>query len=453
MSKALAAILGLTATLAYAGDPLNVYTSGSTGADGPFAPEIATTIDGKTVRGSIPEGTRLISDRVCVPLPANGVFNFTTVNVPEGYRVCFVPNASNTPVTILATGDVTLSGVLSVDGNDTKTATLGYAPNDSTGCTIPGPGGYRGGSRNGAHGSYGGGPYGGNPDNGNGGSAPFCLPLVGGSGGGVSANTFYRNGNGGGGVLYLASSTTIAFGSAGSISFAPTTGGSTGAGAGMAALFANDIKGTPSSTDRNRMLLSAMRHEVYNDMSVYPMWHQGVAGPNVPKSPSVQIVKIGSQLMSEIPPGSMFEMPAPGKYTMILETRNLPANIGFNVLVTDLGQSGHPTSEKTYPTLSPTVEVQAGICQAKTDIDIASGEQRIMATATTPIQVASAPSFEGSRIKSLCLRSDSEGKCWVGFETEAGARLSYDAAIRLATEQHCSDFLALFAPTPARMEG
>src|SRR5436309_13979651 len=70
------------------------FSSGSTGADGAFAPTANTTLT----------------------LPPNGVFNFTTVNIPSGVTVTFVKNAANTPVTILASGTVTVAGTISVNG-------------------------------------------------------------------------------------------------------------------------------------------------------------------------------------------------------------------------------------------------------------------------------------------------------------------------------------------------
>lgn len=60
------------------------FSSGSTGADGAFNPTVSTTL----------------------PLPPDGVFNFTTVNIPAGVTVQFQRNATNTPVFLLATGDV-----------------------------------------------------------------------------------------------------------------------------------------------------------------------------------------------------------------------------------------------------------------------------------------------------------------------------------------------------------
>src|SRR5439155_16992616 len=83
--------------LALGGGPAaaQTFNSGSTGADGAFSPTTSTT----------------------VPLPASGVFNFTTVTIPAGVTVRFTKNAANTPVTILAQGDVTIAGTIDVSGS------------------------------------------------------------------------------------------------------------------------------------------------------------------------------------------------------------------------------------------------------------------------------------------------------------------------------------------------
>ena len=72
-----AAIISLTAAPVGA----QTFSSGSTGADGAFSPTANTTL---------------------TP-PANGVFNFTTVNIPAGVTVTIQKNAANTPATMLAT--------------------------------------------------------------------------------------------------------------------------------------------------------------------------------------------------------------------------------------------------------------------------------------------------------------------------------------------------------------
>jgi len=58
------------------------FNSGSTGALGAFSPATNTV----------------------VTLPADGILNYTTVTIPAGVTVTFQRNATNTPVTMLATG-------------------------------------------------------------------------------------------------------------------------------------------------------------------------------------------------------------------------------------------------------------------------------------------------------------------------------------------------------------
>src|SRR5262245_3191512 len=71
------------------------FSSGSTGADGAFNP----------------------ASNVTVTLPANGVFNYTTINIPSGVTVKFTRNAANTPVTLLAQGDVVITGTIDISGS------------------------------------------------------------------------------------------------------------------------------------------------------------------------------------------------------------------------------------------------------------------------------------------------------------------------------------------------
>lgn len=100
------------------------FNSGSTGADGAFGPTANTIL----------------------AVPSSGVFNFTTVNIPIGVTVTFARNTANTPVSILASGDVTISGMISVNGQDGASV-------DTTTLSVPigsggagGPGGYAGGA-------------------------------------------------------------------------------------------------------------------------------------------------------------------------------------------------------------------------------------------------------------------------------------------------------------------
>src|SRR5215211_4731241 len=110
----IAALALLLASLAAPGQAQNNFNSGSTGADGTLSPTANQTLQ----------------------VPASGVFNFTTVDVPAGVTITFTRNAQNTPVTILASGNVTIAGTLSVAGSaGTTTGVVGQG----------GPGAFNGG--------------------------------------------------------------------------------------------------------------------------------------------------------------------------------------------------------------------------------------------------------------------------------------------------------------------
>ena len=97
------------------------FSSGSTGADGAFNPTTNTTL----------------------ALPPNGVFNFTTINIPAGVTVTFTRNVTNTPVTLLASANATIAGTINLNGGAGGNAATGtgVGPNDGSG----GPGGFDGG--------------------------------------------------------------------------------------------------------------------------------------------------------------------------------------------------------------------------------------------------------------------------------------------------------------------
>jgi len=255
------------------------YDSGSTGADGAF---------------TLPNATCPTSPNCTLALPAGGEFHFTTVNIPSPWVVKFTKNASNTPVVIRASGNVTIAGTIDVsgaNGGNGQQATTILGPNGGAG----GPGGFNGGS--GANGivstvgGTGGGPGGGiggdvlasNQGLGGGGAGfalagtnapspgglggsvygtPTLLPTVGGSGGGGGGAVFGNSGGGaggGGGAIVIASSGTITFGAAGvggsilakggnggtiGISCCPAGGGGGGGSGGSVRLAATTITST-----------------------------------------------------------------------------------------------------------------------------------------------------------------------------------------------------------------
>jgi hypothetical protein len=204
-----AALFGLTVTPTLG----QTFNSGSTGADGPFNPTSNTTL----------------------ALPPNGVFNFTQINIPSGITVTFSRNAANTPVILLATGNVTISGTIDVsgqaptafgrpgrggpggfdggagsDGVTTAAGGAGLGPGGAAGGTSSGGGGGghatagTGGSGTGAGSA--GGAYG----------SPALRPILGGSGGGGGGTNIGLaaggGGGAGGGAILIASSTSIALG-------------------------------------------------------------------------------------------------------------------------------------------------------------------------------------------------------------------------------------------------
>ena len=118
-SLAVALIAVLTSTSALAVD------SGSTSADGALSPTVNTEI----------------------VLPESGILNYTTVNIPAGVTVTFKPNAANTPVYMLASGDVTIASTVSVNGQDAAaTGTDGDGNQGDDGVPgLGGPGGFAGG--------------------------------------------------------------------------------------------------------------------------------------------------------------------------------------------------------------------------------------------------------------------------------------------------------------------
>jgi hypothetical protein len=164
---------------------------------------------------------------VTINLPDDGIFNFTTINIPAGVTVKFNRNAANTPVYFAATGDVVINGVLDVSATSTNVLLPPVPENPKQG---GGPGGYDGGiggTGEAAVGVDGGGPGGGGGGYSAGGAGnalpgnqptryssssgkgaagpavPFPQTLEGGSGGGggSAVNWFgwYTGGFGGGG--------------------------------------------------------------------------------------------------------------------------------------------------------------------------------------------------------------------------------------------------------------
>lgn len=257
-----AAILWLLFAMAAPRGYAQTFNSGSTGADGAFNPVASQQIQ----------------------LPESGVFNYTTVNIPNGVTITYKKNSRNTPVTILATGNVTIIGTINISGANGSTGSFlvgapggpgGFdggrggvsgASSDRTGVNGGGPGGGGGGTftSGSIYGTGGGGGFAkpgatGQPFNsgtpGAGGvtyGTARLIPLIGGSGGGGSATSTTSfgagNGGGGGGAVLIASSGTITLGGTPIVavggsgnSFSAGVGG--GGAGGAIRLVANNITG------------------------------------------------------------------------------------------------------------------------------------------------------------------------------------------------------------------
>jgi hypothetical protein len=205
------------------------FNSGSTGALGPL---------------NVTGGT------VTLTTPLDGIFHYTTINISGFATVRFTRNAGNTPITLLATGDVTLvNATIDISGGNGAVAGFGQTFLTANG-GASGPGGFNGGSgANGLVSTTGGaglGPGGGGGSTvvngatnqrgaGGGGfatagiatsagtqgtagvagpayGATSLLPLIGGSGGGGGGAIFGNTGGGGGGgggAIVIASSGTL----------------------------------------------------------------------------------------------------------------------------------------------------------------------------------------------------------------------------------------------------
>ena len=451
---------------------ISFYNSGSTGADGPFAPVVTASGTSNMVSGVSIPGVRAIQDTLSsttiyyidVPLRTNGLYNFTTISIPMNMRVRFIVNSnqldSPPPVIFLAMGDVTISGEIGLTAKDTSGAYVGgssiYADNDSHDATgprwIPGPGGFRGGAVDKDSGM---GTSPGIYSNRQGGSENFCLPLVGGSGASwyPGSGDSYGAGFGGSGVIYLASSTKIIF----DANYGVTSRGimfqysryswnvDNRAGSGMAALFANQIVGSPRSSDNTRMLISACQQQVVIGTSIYPMWSTGIIGNNVPTNPSVNIVMVGTNsIPTTNSQTTIYPVSAPGQYPVTVQTMNLPANIVFNITAYQLNQDGTYNGSSTTYVTTPTVSQGGGLCTASVNVTINSGYQFLTSRAKSSITVAMAPTFDGSPVDEWRWDMDRNGKVHTLYATAAGAMLSQEAVMRLAMDQGKWEFVRAY---------
>ena len=468
-----------------AGDqPIQVYSSGSTGADGPFAPQVVDRIDGPELRG-VPPGTRLFRGRqdgqprnwIFLPLPQNGVYQFTSFELPAGFEMAFDTRGTTNPgVTLLAQQDIVVGGWISVATGETLMANspelLAATENPTIHgnfyTTLAGPGGFVGGS--GVRGP-GTGPL---PGVGRGLAAgyshdrrflPVTLPLIGGSGGASGKDKPDSNsavGSGGGGTLVLASSGTVRF-TGGGVRLGGGTVFSyynnpsnhrvvsyTGseASVGSLAVFANEVKGNPravegASNDRpDRVLMAAFDQEFYSSqrVNITPPWAVGVTGLDMPIAPSAAFVELNNQNITTNA-GARVVVPANGNYPLTIETRNLPPGVVFRTTVHRLAPNGDPLGV-THVDFPATVAVSAGVCRARASIPVETGSQFVTAIATSKLQTVQCPTIRGEALDTMVVEVDLKGRQSILFRTVTGRDVPYAEVLEAARKQGKLAFLS-----------
>jgi hypothetical protein len=90
--------------------------SGSNGNDGAFNPTTNTVIN--------------MADH------PDGIYQYTSVNIPSGVTVTFIPNANNSPVTWLVQSNVVINGTVNLSGQDIGAGGPGGWAGGSGGVTI-----------------------------------------------------------------------------------------------------------------------------------------------------------------------------------------------------------------------------------------------------------------------------------------------------------------------------
>ena len=430
------------------------FNSGSTGADGPFSPTATTTLT----------------------LPSSGAFNFTTVNIPSGVTVRFTKNAANTPVTILASGDVTIAGTIDVSGSPGgigSSQTL-LAPSGGSG----GPGGFSGGSgSNGIASTTGGaglGPGGGSGnapgvayDGGGGfgtaGSSPCgppgtgpaygtatLLPLIGGSGGGGAGVTGFGptggGGGGGGGAIVIAASGTItltgsilAKGGAGGAPNGGPDGGGGGSG-GAVRLVATTITGSGAIDARGaaggtgcdgvggfgRVRVEAFTNTAaVNFNGVQPSVITQPTTVTLTNTPTLAITQIAG-VAAPAAPGGSFASPditLPAGTTSPVAVTIAGANIpvGTMVTVTAKGQVG--SSSSTSATLSGSLSSST----ASASVTIPTNEPSIISASASFTLTASSgggPVYaEGEEVERVRVSASLGGATQVAYITKSGREI------------------------------
>lgn len=378
-----------------------------------------------------PPGTIVSSTTVTLQVPEDGIFRFSSFSARNHIR--FLPNARNSPVTILVAGDVTLDSTTGCCWTfDVRGQTGSVGTTNAAGIGgVGGPGAYRGGDGAsrliyglsiGGAGFGGGGGQGGEQATACGGrggqffGALDLIPLAGGAGGGGGCSfsdtcSAGGGGGGGGGGLVIAANGTITIndyqlladgaGGGGPDNGACAAGGGGGSGGAIrllanrlvhvntANLFARPggggfqaVAGSPG-----RVRLEAMDNSALTSFTTDPP-AQRIVGPTPladPIAPTVTVTSVGGNPVPAIPQGVFGSIdvvvPISGITPIDVTTTGIPG--GTTVQVTVKPRRGaHPVSE-TVPLSGCT---GAGGCQATATFNLAAGTYVVEARATFQVQ-------------------------------------------------------------------
>lgn len=404
----------------WATSAIAAFDSGSTGADGALSP----------------------TANIQLQIPESGVFNFTTVNIPSGVTVTFKKNTQNTPVTILAKGDVTISGTISVNGGNANGRLPGEGgPGGFTGGVAggakasgtggEGPGGGRGGAgRNDSNEWAGGGGGGGYSSGGGGGAANSApagsggagggtygndriLPLIGGSGGGAGGSTTGRVGGGGGGGaggIIIASSGTI------------TINGSVTANGGSGGTYDGWCSGGGGGNGRIR--IEAWSNKFSGSFN--PLYSSGYAYSVLPDNvPGLIITSIGGIDVPAVPSGAfstpdvMLPSNTKNPVTIVVSGVNIPAGTTVTVKSTPAyGTVNTATSTLSGTDTSSTASVQINVSTAYPSLITASVTFQLTASNGGPIYA------EGEKVEWVRVAANLGGGSSITYITESGREIA-----------------------------
>ncbi|HET6974815.1 MAG TPA: hypothetical protein VFI24_00715 [Pyrinomonadaceae bacterium] len=437
------------------------FSSGSTGADGAFNPVANTTLQ----------------------VPPSGVFNFTTVNIPQNVEIRFIKNSKNTPVTILASGNVVIGGRIFIDGADRngrfggeggpggfRGGNGGTSIDQVNGSAADGPGGGAGGlgGTTGAGAGGGGGFFGpgangiiktGDGVVGPGGprySTRVLLPLIGGSGGGggstfPGSNVVAGGGGGGGGAILIASSTSISFpdnsdgtrgiysrGGAGGPGNSELSGGSGSGGA--IRIVSNTVSGSPcldirSLPDNFNIAVGSagiIRIEAF-DLSQYVPRCSTTAitlgQPNpvtLANAPTLSIASVGGiaapvdrKASFGAPPDIVVPTSVSNPVQVVVNGTNLPSGTAIQVKLTP--ESGSPT------TVSGTLTGSTAASTTTVNLTLPNGGLSVIrATVTLDVLIAfGKPIFiNGEKVEKVEVAAGFGGASDLIYITSSGRRVS-----------------------------